>query len=400
MIQAPLWTRDFILISLVNFLLVLVFYLLVVVIGLYAIEELNASVSQSGLVVGMFVIGVLAGRLLIGQFIDRFGRKRSILAGLLLAFITCLLYYLETGIGFLIFNRFIHGVAVGIAATAIATGVALLIPASRRGEGVGYYGMSSSLATAIGPFIGIFMMHAAEFSLILAFCSLLSLICFFVALLLHVPEVSADTLAKAAEKKSSALSLDKWLEPKVVPICFIVFLGSLSYSSVLSFLNAYAAELNLSEAASFFFMVYAVTLLISRPLCGRLMDVKGANIIMYPGFVVFGLGLVLLGVADSGLKLLSAACLIGLGFGNMQSCGQAIAIKLADPARLGLATSTYFIFVDSGLGFGPYLLGLSIAYSGYSNLYLILGLITFCSMGLYYFLHGRHAAASKSSVEA
>ncbi len=395
MTKAPLWTRDFILISAINFLLVLVFYLLVVIIGLYAIEELNASVSQSGLVVGMFVIGVLVGRLLIGQFIDRLGRKRSMLAGLLLAFVTCLLYYLEAGISILIFIRFIHGIAVGIAATATATVVALLIPVSRRGEGVGYYGMSSSLATAIGPFIGILMMHSAEFSLILAFCCLLSLICFFVAVLLQVPEVSADALAKAAENKPSVLSLDKWLEPKVVPICFIIFLSSLSFSSVLSFLNAYATELKLSEAASFFFMVYAVTLMVSRPLCGRLMDSKGANIIMYPGFVLFALGLWILGMADSGWSLLFAASLIGLGFGNMQSCGQAITIKLADPARLGLATSTFFIFVDSGLGFGPYLLGLGIAYSGYSNLYLGLAVMSLLSLLFYYFLHGKHQTSCR-----
>ena len=116
MSQEKLWTRDFTIVSVLNFLLVLVFYLLVVVIGLYASRDLNATVSQAGLVVGVFIVGSLVGRVMAGQFLDRLGRKRSMLLGLFLAVLTCLMYFIEAGVGFLIFVRFIHGIAVGIAA--------------------------------------------------------------------------------------------------------------------------------------------------------------------------------------------------------------------------------------------------------------------------------------------
>ncbi|GAB3103044.1 hypothetical protein GCM10027217_25090 [Pseudomaricurvus hydrocarbonicus] len=94
MTQPQLWTRDFIIVSVLNFLLVLVFYLLVVVIGLYASRELHATASQSGLVVGVFIVGAMVGRLLAGQGLDRIGRKRCMTVGLFLAILTCLLYFL------------------------------------------------------------------------------------------------------------------------------------------------------------------------------------------------------------------------------------------------------------------------------------------------------------------
>lgn len=73
----------------------------------------------------------------------------------------------------------------------------------------------------------------------------------------------------------------------------------------------------------------------------------------------------------------------------MQSCTQAIAIKLTPPHRMGLATSTFFIFLDAGLGFGPYLLGFFIPTLNYSTLYIILAFVVLASSALYYLLHGK-----------
>src|SRR5690606_25688572 len=130
-----------------------------------------------------------------------------------------------------------------------------------------------------------------------------------------------------------------YIEPKAMPIALVTLAVSLVYASVLSFINFYAMEIDLVEVASFFFLVYAISILVSRPFTGRLMDVKGANFVMYPAFAVFAVGLFLLSRADSGADLLISAALIGLGFGNMQSTTQAVAVKLTPPHRMGLATS-------------------------------------------------------------
>jgi MFS family permease len=126
--------------------------------------------------------------------------------------------------------------------------------------------------------------------------------------------------------------------------------------------------------------------------------VKGANYVMYPAFVLFTAGMLLLGSAHNSITLLFAGILIGLGFGNMQSCTQAIAVKLTPPQRMGLATSTFFIFLDAGLGFGPYLLGFVLPFSSYSTLYMILGVVVILSSGLYFLLHGKKERASMNAL--
>lgn len=383
--EEKLWTKDFIIISTINFLLALVFYLLIVIIGVYAVEEYKASTSEAGLVTGIFIVGALMGRLIIGRSINSLGLKKTLFIGLILYILTTSLYYIHLGIGFLIFTRLLHGIALGIASTATGTIVAQIIPKTRKGEGIGYYSMSSTLATAIGPFLGLLMTQHTSTNMVFSLCLALGIISVVTAFFVYVPTFSNSIKATVVK----GFKISQFIEPKAVPIAVVTLLLALCYSSVLSFINFYAIEIDLVETASFFFLVYSLAVLFSRPFTGRLMDVKGANYVMYPAFILFTAGMILLGFSNNSFTLLLAGALIGLGFGNMQSCTQAIAIKLTPPERMGLATSTFFIFLDAGLGFGPYVLGLILPLTNYSNLYISLGIVVLISTGIYFLLHGK-----------
>ncbi|MCK1994793.1 MFS transporter [Peribacillus muralis] len=390
--RPKLWTKDFIIVSSINFFITLIFYLLMVTLAIYAVNELNASTSQAGLISGIFIIGTLIGRLFIGRFIDSIGRKKTLFIGMIFFTLTTILYFVDLGIGFLLVNRLIHGMAMGMASTATGTIVAQIIPATRKGEGIGYYSMSATLATAIGPFIGLYMAQSTSFQVIFSFCLALGVISLITAFFLYVPALKVE--AKVVENKGFKLS--NFIEPKALPIALITLVLAFCYSSVLSFISFYAIEIDLVNTASFFFVVYAVAVLLSRPFSGPLMDRKGANFIMYPAFIIFGAGLLLLSITTNSFTLLAAGFLIGLGFGNMQSSSQAIAVKLTPPHRMGMATSTFFIMLDAGLGFGPYILGFIIPITGYSALYVILGITVIATSVLYYFLHGRKERAARA----
>ncbi|WP_260285182.1 MFS transporter [Peribacillus aracenensis] len=392
--RARLWTKDFVIVSSINFFITLIFYLLMVTLAIYAVNELDASTSQAGLISGIFIIGTLIGRLFIGRFIDSIGRKKTLFIGLIFFTLTTLLYFVDLGIGFLLVNRLIHGMAMGMASTATGTIVAQIIPATRKGEGIGYYSMSATLATAIGPFIGLYMAQHTSFQVIFSFCLALGVISLITAFFLYVPALKVA--AKVTESKGFKLS--NFIEPKALPISIITLLLAFCYSSVLSFISFYAIEINLVNTASFFFVVYAVAVLLSRPFSGPLMDRKGSNFIMYPAFMLFGIGLLLLSITTNSFTLLAAGFLIGLGFGNMQSSSQAIAVKLTPPHRMGMATSTFFIMLDAGLGFGPYILGFIIPVTGYSTLYVILGVVVIATSVLYYFLHGKKERAARANL--
>lgn len=386
-----LWTKDFLIISLVNFFLTLIFFLLMVTIGVHAVTAYGATTSEAGLVTGIFIIGTLVGRLFIGRLIDSIGRRKTLLIGLTFFTATILLYFVDFGVGFLLFTRFVHGLGMGLSSTATGTIVAQVIPAARKGEGIGYYSMSSTLATAIGPFVGLLMSQYTNFSTIFLLCLVIGLISLVSALTVNVPEADNPSIVRGFSPSS-------FVEPKALPIALIIAVAALSFSSVLSYINFYASELDLVEAASIFFLVYSIAVLLSRPITGRLMDARGANVVMYPAIAVFAVGLFVLSQATTAIGLLVAGALIGLGFGNIQSGTQAIAVKAATPARMGMATSTFFIALDAGLGFGPYLIGLMIPLTGFSMLYLGLAGVVALLLFLYHIMNGRHERAKLKQV--
>ena len=380
-----LWTKDFILLFSINFFLTFIFYLLMVTMAVYAMQEFDASTSMAGLVAGIFVIGEIIARFYIGRKMERIGRKKVLMMGLLLLALTTPLYFINLGIAVLLITRFVHGIAIGIAGTAAGTIVAQIIPRTRKGEGIGFFSMSIALAAAFGPFIGLYLSQHATYEVIFTLCFGLGLISLLTAVFLYVPDIERQP--ETSEIKGFQLA--NFVEPRALPIALITIMVAFCYSSVLSYINFYALERDLVEAASLYFIVYSIVILLSRPFTGRLMDAKGANYVMYPAFFLFAAGMIVLSTATTTLGFLFAAMLIGLGFGNIQSCAQAIAVKLTAPHRMGFATSTYFNALDGGLGVGPYLIGFIIPLIGYSSLYTLLGFFILFTAIPYYFLHGK-----------
>lgn len=391
--SSPLWTRDFLIVSGVNSLLALVFYMLIVVVGAYAVEAYGSSLSQAGLVAGIFVIGTLLGRLVIGQLVDVIGRKRTLILGAAAFALTTCLYFLSNSVATLIVVRFLHGLALGVASTAAGTAVAHIIPPDRKAEGIGHFSLSTTVSSAIGPFLGLWLLQHAGFDWIFATCVAVAVTGLAAATWLKVPELDAAH----REIRGFEFSFGRLLESRAIPIAAVTFLAGMCYASVLAFINVYAAELGLVSAASFFFIVYSALVLCSRPLTGPLMDRKGSAIVVYPCCVLLALGMVLLANAQTAVTLLAAAALIGLGFGNLQSALYAVSVKVVAPHRMGLATSTFFIFLDASLGFGPYLLGLTISEVGYRNLYWGMAALAILCGGVFYLLHGRHVVRLRAA---
>lgn len=394
--QTPLWTPNFILISLVNFQLVLVFYLLVIVIVGYSVAELGATTAQAGLVSGLFIVGTLFGRLIIGKLLNRLGLKITLVAGLTGFLLFSGLYLIPAKLEILLGIRLMHGFMMGVASTVLGTVIAQTIPATRRGEGIGYFSMSSTLGTAIGPFLGIWLMSNFNYQVIFVFTSVVALSCLICSLFIQPPQIKITNPVNHIENQSSS-RLAQYIEPKALPISMIVLIVATCYSGVLSFIHFYAKEINLVETASFFFLMYAIAILLSRPFTGPLMDRKGENIIIYPAIVIMALGILLLSQAHNATMLLASAALLGFGFGNLQSVCQTIAVKSTSLQRMGLATSTFFIALDAGLGFGPYFLGMLLDQIGYRQLYLYSAVLTISCLIWYYLLYGRKAGEIQPS---
>ena len=382
-----LWTKEFIVVSVINFLSTLTYFLLIVSIGPFAKEEYGASTSMAGLVAGIFIIGALIGRLFSGRYIATFGVKKVLIIGLIAFFITSLLYFLTFNLSTLMLNRFVNGISIGIIGTATGSIIAMILPNSRKGEGIGYYSLSSVFSTAIGPFFGILIIKIDNGSVLLF---TINLVLAFITLICYpIIKEKLPIIKRKDDEQIKKTFLSQFIEPKAFPISFIALLIGFSFSGIMSFLTFYAEEIDLITAASYFFLVYAGVVLFSRPFTGKLMDIYGSNIIIYPCFIMYALGMLLYGQATTGLMLLIGAALIGIGYGNFFSIAQTIAVKVAPPQNIGLATSTYFILFDTGLGVGPYVLGFLAAEIGYRSVYTSMVFIIIICIPIYHYLHGR-----------
>ncbi|MBN1188171.1 MAG: MFS transporter [Dehalococcoidales bacterium] len=365
------------------------FHLLIVIMSAYTMDSFKASSGEAGVALSLFVIGSLGSRLAFGRWIEKSGQKKMLCIGLFANLIITLLYFTAGNIFLLYGVRFLHGASFGIATSVSATMAANIIPKERRGEGLAIFGLSVTLSTAIGPFLGMFLYRNASYDVIFGVSAFAAFLALVMGLFTSVSEIKLSD-RQTAELKG--FKLRNFLEPSAIPICILVTVIFLCYSSLTTFLTPYARDIGLLESASFFFLVYAVVVFFSRPFIGRLFDMKGPNIIMFPAIALFAGGMLLVSQAHSGLLLLVSAGLLGLACGSIQSTVQTIAIQVSPQHRLGLANSTFFMSVDIGVAIGPFLFGMLLPLAGYRNLYAVTAGIAVVCILLYYLLHGKKAS--------
>lgn len=378
--EEKLFNKGFIAITSINFIVYLVYYLMMVIIAVIAHEQLHASFGQAGVASGIYIIGTLVARLIVGKELELVGRRQIARWGAIFYLVTTIAYLVVPNILVLDTVRLLNGFAYGMTSTALNAIVTDFIPDNRRGEGINYYGLSTSLAAAIGPFVGLILLNATSFHFIVLLSVALIALSMVALFMIKITNV---TLTDEHRQALKSWSISSFIEYKVGLIAFIGFLMGLAYSSVLAFLASYAESLNLVAVSSFFFVVYAGIVTITRPMSGRIFDRFGENMVMYPSYLFLTAGLIILGLTHQGMTLLLSGAFIGLGYGTFMSNGQAVTLKLVSARRIGIALSTYFIGLDLGLGVGPYAFGALHAYVPFRDLYLIAAIIPVISAILY-----------------
>ena len=382
-----LFTKNYIVNFVVSLLLYLTMYLLIVVITQYAVEKYHISDSLAGLVMGLFIVGSLFGRFLTGRFINVMGPKKIVLIGLVAFTVTQCLYFIEGSLILLMIVRFLNGFALAIATTATGTLVALLSPVERRAEGISLFSLSLVIGAAIGPFVGLMLAQHYPTYVLFTLCVGIALCAFVLALSLNV-----RFLTQPLKSEDKQFKLSHFVSIPALPIASVILICGLGYASVLSFIQIYAQQLQLLTLAGYYFIAYAIASVLTRPFIGKIMDRYNENKIAYPALLLFSVGLAMLAVLSSntGWLLLISGALLGIGYGAMTAVCNVAAIKVSNKAHIGIATSTFYIGLDFGLGFGPFLLGFITTSLGFQVMYGITAIIIFMCIALYWFVHGRY----------
>ncbi|MFC3884115.1 MFS transporter [Bacillus songklensis] len=396
--KPKLWTKNFISVSLSSFFLFLTFYDLLVTLPIYALQDLHGDESNAGLIVTVFIIAAIIIRPLAGKWMESVGMRFILISSLLIFFAASTFYFTSHSMISLLILRFFHGIGFGMATTATGAIVADIIPDARRGEGMGYYALSMNLAMVIGPFLGLTAMQQWGMNVLFTISAICALCAFIAGLSIKLLKKEQTEIPVTPARKTG-IGFKGLFEVSAIRISMVGALFALVYSSILSFVSVYAKELGLAEAASYFFVVYALVLVLSRPFTGKWFDLYGANAIVYPAIFCFAVGMVLLGTAETALVFLLSASLIGLGWGTLFPIFQTIAIQEAPPARRGLATATFLSIFDLGIGIGSFIVGLAGTKVGFSSLYFYSSFLVLIGIGVYYLLHGRISLPSMNKKQ-
>lgn len=379
-------SAKFVLLWLIQFLASLQFYLLTTIAAVYAMEQFGAGETAAGMTTSAFTIGAVLTRLITGKYMELIGRKRLLVVGTIGFVVISAAYLPDTGLTGLLIVRFLNGAAFAAITTIAPAAVQAVIPSRRRGEATGYYGLSITLATALGPAIGLALSRSIGYSMLFALVTVVSVLALVLVLVLRVPEVPLSPQQRTAARKWTLSSI---IELDALPVSVVMIFVGMAYSTILSYLNAYAIELELVGTASIFFVVYAVAILLSRPYLGRLQDRRGDNAVLMPALFLFAVTLTLLGLVVAPWMLLLAGVLLGFSYGAVLTAAQTAAIRQAALARVGLTTSTFFLCLDIGITLGPIILGSLAPTVGYRGVYVSAAVVILACLVYYWLMHGR-----------
>lgn len=374
-----IFSRTFIAISLINMLGMIGYYAIFVVCTRYLMDGFSASASMAGLATGIVVIGCLVGRFFTGSIIRDVGYRRVLGIGVFFFFLMNVAYFFSHEIWQIFAVRFVSGVAMGVIGTATGTYVATIVPRQFHGRGISYFSMSTALALCFGPFIGIALIGSFGYDGIFSIATGLSAVSLL--LMWFVIDV---TPPKDQKREKKSLSLDDFIDKRLVSFSIFVGIVCLTWGNVQALLADYAKMYDVVAAASSFFLLYAGASLLTRPITGKFYDAHGPVVLIFSTLVLMIVGLLLLASHAGSWVVLLAGAIMGLGFGNFQSLSQVSGISLVPRERFAQATSTIFIFFDLGVGMAPYLSGFLVQPVGYAGIFAINAAVVALTIPLYW----------------
>lgn len=389
-------TASYCYILVANFLLYFGFYLLMPVLPFYLLEVFQSNNATIGIVLSCYTIAALTIRPFSGYLLDTLARKPLYLVAYFI--FTCIFagYLLASTLTLFTILRIVHGFAFGTVTVAGNTLVIDITPSSRRGEALGYYGLTNNTAMSIGPMVGLFLHDAYSFEVIFS-CALFSCILGFIM----------ASLVKAPVKepvKREPISLDRFILIKGIPAGIVLLLLSVPYGMTSNYIAMYAKQIGITAETGFFFTFMAIGMAVSRLFSGRQVD-KGriVQVIMFGMYLVcfcfFALSacayIMEWNAALSTYLFFGVALLLGIGFGTMFPAFNTLFVNLAPNSKRGTATSTYLTSWDVGIGMGMLLGGYIAQVSTFNKAYLFGACLTVISAIYFHFKVGPHFEKNK-----
>ena len=370
------WLKDFLLTWISRFGVFLAHHVTRPLIPLYLIT-FGASSTVIGAFMAVFTVTATVTRVPIGLMIDRIGRKPFLLYGAALFGIGNFSYIWAPSIALMIPGRILHGLGWSGCTTAVATIAADIVPTARRGELMGYAGMASSLAAALGPVLGFALFHRFDYPGIFFGAGALLVLSFLAGLPVTEPKRSEPVPGKSSHWMDT-IAVKETIHPAIA-VAFLSF----GHGGILTFLPIHALKLGMTNPG-IWFGIYAACILLSRPIAGPLSDRISRRAVILPGLILNIAGIVLLAMATSPNGLMAAAIVGGFGTGAAQPALMTVAVDQSAASRRGQSLAQFQLFYDLGIGIGSLTLGalLDLVGKDFSIMYLTTAVVALIGLWL------------------
>jgi MFS family permease len=369
-----IWNGNFILLTAANFLMCVTYYSIISTLPIYLVSELHAGKRDVGIVLASYTIASVLIRPFGGFALDKFGRRTIYLLALLLYALFFCGYLVATTIAMLIVLRFIQGLTWGVTTIAGSTVAVDTIPDNKRGEGIGYFALSTTLGMSFGPVVGLFICHHFGYTAMFISgiaTSVISLVCAsFVRIPPMMPRLKVHFSWKNLFEKKA-----------IIPSVNLLIIMT-TYGGLLSFIALYGREIGIQNT-SLFFLVFSLGIATSRLAAGKSFDRNGPVKILTICLSLMIIGFPLLVIFDNAVGFYISAMVIGFGIGVVFPVFQTMVNNLADVSRRGAANSTLFTALDLGMGSGMVIMGYIAQYYSISATFIISAVISL--IGLIFF---------------
>lgn len=371
-VKEKLWNGNYWKVMIANFTLFFAFYLLTPLLPLYLSEHFHATKDVIGVVLSGYTVMALLSRPFSGYLVDTFDRKKVLMWCFFLFFIFFAGYLAASTLLLFTIVRTLHGAPFGSVTVANSTMAIDVLPASRRNEGIGYYGLSNNLAMAIAPTAGLLLYHETRnFQLLFWLALVIAGIGMAVdATIKNQPALNSKT--QKLKNSKNLISLDRFFLTNGWMLAVNMVFFGFCFGVLSNYLAIYCKEvMGRTGGTGVYFALLSVGLIASRLQGSKGLREGKLSRNAAEGVILSALGYTLFVACPNDFGYYTSALLIGLGNGHMWPAFQNMIINVANHNQRGTANSTILVSWDVGMGLGVLIGGVASEYLGYAEAFWI-----------------------------
>ena len=385
-----LWNANYTKVWVANFMIFFSFMLLTPLLPIYLSEQFAANKDTIGLVLFGYAVMALVARLFSGYMVDSFPRKTV----LLLSFAVFTLFFVGyVAAGTLVLFavvRTVHGMPFGITTVANSTVAIDVLPSSRRTEGIGLYGLSNNLASAISPMVAIWIYtETHNFDIIFWMATAVAAIGLLI-------DSTVKTRPRERVKDKQKVSFDRFFLVKGTGAALTMVCFAFSYGVMSTYVAIYGKEtLGIEGGSGTFFLLLSVGLILSRLQGNKALRQRRITYNASIGVCVSLCGYLLFAAVPNEIGYYGAALIIGLGNGHMYPAYQNMFVDLAPHTQRGTANSSILVSWDVGVGMGILLGGVLTENWGYGMAFWMAWMVNLLGFAGYWLYVKGHFTRNK-----